>query len=319
MLDSSPVVLPSSRPLKRSASTASLPTPPRTLDKKKTRARSRHSVQDTDSESNYSQSDSDGEKEVDRVSFGRKKRRTAVVLKGHDEEEHENEFWMGRSAGKKRKQVDADADDSDAPPALLQYRVKAPVSPPPSRRQTTAPEPPVTPQSAGSSRMLTRAARRQLLRDSPENPFLDDSPGSPASSPAPRTPTQHGEKELMTYVFRGMKAQFVNPFYNLPPSAHERSLLPVEHPDYEANEACPPKLLFPSARQHRRRRHSPELTNEGQPQRPPKKLVPKKGEKKVEKKKQELERTDSLRAGAVVGGKDDPLRRAQGPVRPTRR
>lgn len=199
MLDSSPVALPPSRPLKRSASTASLPTPPRTLDKKKTRARSRHSAQDTDSESNYSQSDSDGEKEDDRVRFGRKKRRTAITLKGHDEEEHENDFWMGRSAGK--KQQDTAADDSDASPALLRYKVKAPVSPPPSRRQTTAPEPPVTPQSAGSSRILTRAAKRQLLvRDSPENPFLDLSPPSMASSPTPRRPIQHEEKPRMTYV-----------------------------------------------------------------------------------------------------------------------
>lgn len=109
-----------------------------------------------------------------------------------------------------------------------------------------------------------------------------------------------------------MKAQFANPFYNLPPSAHERSLLPIEHPDYEANEACPPKLLFPSAHRQRRRRHSPELTDEDQPQRPPKKLV----SKKVEKKKLEL---DSLKTGAVTGGKNDALRRAQGPVRPTRR
>lgn len=207
MLDSSPVVLPPSRPLKRSASTASLPTPPRTLDKQKTRPRSKHSAQDSDSESNYSQTDSDGEKEVDRVSFGRKKRRTAVVLKGHDEEEHENEFWMGRSAGEKQQ----DVDDSDASPALLKYRVKAPVSPPPSKRQTTAPEPPVTPQSTSTSRMLTRAAKRQLLRDSPENPFLEDSPASIPSSPAPRTPTQHGEKELMTYVLYVCFSYFTDP------------------------------------------------------------------------------------------------------------
>lgn len=111
-----------------------------------------------------------------------------------------------------------------------------------------------------------------------------------------------------------MKAQFANPFYNLPPSTQERSLLPVEHPDYEADEACPPKHLFPSAHRQRRR-HSPDLTDEGESQRPPKRLISKKGEKK----KLEIERTDSLRAGAVAGGKDDPLRRAQGPVRRTRR
>ena len=195
ILDSSPVVLPQvrPRPLKRSASSASLPTPPRTLDKKKSRSRSRHSVEDTDSESNYSQSDSDEEKEEDRVVLGRKKRRTSIALKGNDEEEDENEFWTGRG----------DSDD-DASPALLQYRVKAPVSPPPSLRQTTnVSEPPVTPESSGASlrsTRLTRAARRQALRDSPDNPFLDDSPPSAAGNPSPRTPTQHEEKPLVTYV-----------------------------------------------------------------------------------------------------------------------
>jgi hypothetical protein len=168
ILDSSPIALPPvrPRPLKRSASTASLPTPPRTRDKRKSRSRSRHSAQDTDSESNYSQSDSDGEQQEDHVVSGRKKRRTSMGLRGDDEEE-------------------------------------APVSPPPSVRQTKSTlEPPVTPESAGSSSRttrLTRAGRRQALRDSPENPFLD-SPPSAAGSPAPRTPTQHEEKPLVTYV-----------------------------------------------------------------------------------------------------------------------
>jgi len=301
ILDSSPVALPPirPRPLKRSASTASLPTPPRTLDKKKSRSRSRHSAQDTDSESNYSQSDSDGEQQEDKVVSGRKKRRTSMALRGNDEEEDENEFWTGRR-GKAR-----DTDD-DASPALLQYRVKALVSPPPSLRQTTsAPEPPVTPESAGSSSSRTtrlRAARRQALRDSPENPFLDDSPPSAAGSPVPRTPTKHEEKPLVTYVFRGMKAQFANPMYNLPPSAHEHSLLPVEHPDFEANEACPPKLLFPLAHRRQVRRRSPDAS-----------LPP------MNRTNEEIERTDSLRAGAVVRGREGPVKRAQGPVRHARR
>jgi hypothetical protein len=195
ILDSSPVALPPIRPraLKRSASTASLPTPPRTLDKKKSRSRSRHSAQDSDSESNYSQSDSDGEQQENSVVLGRKKRRTSMALKGDDEEEDENEFWTGR-------REDSRDSDGSASPALLQYRIKAPVSPPPSLRQTTSTsEPPVTPESSRTTR-LTRATRRQAFRDSPENPFLDDSPPSAAGSPAPRTPTQHEEKPLVTYV-----------------------------------------------------------------------------------------------------------------------
>jgi hypothetical protein len=96
-----------------------------------------------------------------------------------------------------------------------------------------------------------------------------------------------------------MKAQFANPMYNLPPSAHENSLLPVEHPDFEANEACAPKLLFPSAHRRLARPRSPET--------PP---------SSTNVTDEVIERTDSLRAGVVVGGREDPVRRAQGPVRP---
>lgn len=44
---------------------------------------------------------------------------------------------------------------------------------------------------------------------------------------------------------RGAKRVYANPLYNLPPSATARSLLPVEHPDFEPSEGCTPKLLFP--------------------------------------------------------------------------
>lgn len=46
---------------------------------------------------------------------------------------------------------------------------------------------------------------------------------------------------------RGKRVTFANPMYNLSPEVHARSLLPVEHPDYSPDPACPPKLLFPSA------------------------------------------------------------------------
>jgi hypothetical protein len=99
-----------------------------------------------------------------------------------------------------------------------------------------------------------------------------------------------------------MKAQFANPMYNLPPSVHERSLLPVEHPDFEANEACAPQLLFPSAHRRLARPRSPDVPL------PSSNLTD-----------EEIERTDSLRAGAIIGGREDPSRRARGPVRPARR
>lgn len=115
--------------------------------------------------------------------------------------------------------------------------------------------------------------------------------------------------DWLLFCSRGMKAQFANPLYNLPASAHERSRLPIEHPDYEAPETCPPKLLFPSA--HVRNRRESPVRNE---------VAAKKPREKTQKRKQDsLEQTDSLRAGAVAGGRDDPIRRATGPVRAAKR
>ena len=205
MLDSSPIALPPARPLKRSASTASLPTPPRTLNKKKSRATSAH---DSDTESNYSQDDSDGGKGEDRIVLGRKMVRTTKALKGRELEDDENTFWTGhsRSTRKRGSEVKADVTEqtSDSPTALLERRMQmqvSPISPPPSKRRQANAEPPITPESAGSSsRMLTRAGKRVALRESPENPFLSDSSPSVAGSPTPRTPGSHEEKPHITYV-----------------------------------------------------------------------------------------------------------------------
>ncbi|KAL5514413.1 hypothetical protein ACEPAG_2501 [Sanghuangporus baumii] len=96
------------------------------------------------------------------------------------------------------------------------------------------------------------------IRDSPNNPFLDDSPASLSGEPVePRTPTIPAEKPTIAYVFRGVRAKFANPMYNLPSEVHERSLLPVEHPDYSPDPLCPPKVLF---RKSRRRQASPSPT-----------------------------------------------------------
>lgn len=57
-------------------------------------------------------------------------------------------------------------------------------------------------------------------------------------------------------ISRGMKATFANPYYNLSPTAQAHSLLPADHPDFSPNEACPPKLLFSAARRHHSRDRS---------------------------------------------------------------
>jgi len=98
------------------------------------------------------------------------------------------------------------------------------------------------------------------IRDTPNNPFLEDD-NSPMSVTEdvvePSTPTDHhaAEKPTISYVFRGVRATFANPMYDLPASVREQALLPPEHPDFEPDPLCPPKLLFPEARAKAQRRN----------------------------------------------------------------
>lgn len=224
----------SSRPVKRSASVASLPTPPRTRHRR-SRSRARSSLShhdsvgsgsgselDDDLRSGYigrikriktnrnSKSASDHEEHFEDENPNRKKRRTHGVLPGHDEEEEdENVFWTGRSGPscedkQEKKVTQADKTEESSPsPAVLRYRVKAPVSPPPSRRLPSI-QParaasverdgsslgsvvPVTPprklllrapspSAAGTFQTPTKSKATKIWpkRDSPNNPFLVD-------------------------------------------------------------------------------------------------------------------------------------------------
>lgn len=67
---------------------------------------------------------------------------------------------------------------------------------------------------------------------------------------------------------RGVRTEFDNPLYDPkypdtgvpPPDVDNPSKLPPEHPDFEAEPYCPPKLLFPEAHaksRHRALRHIP--------------------------------------------------------------
>ncbi|KAG1871555.1 hypothetical protein F4604DRAFT_1770314 [Suillus subluteus] len=231
ILDSSPIRIPSlhdtevhSRPLKRSASLASLPTPPRTHHKrsrsKAVPATSGHASEDSGSASELeedfggsyiariaerhskSEDETSGKKEAHAL-MGKKRRRTTDVLPAHDEEEDdENSFWTGRSGGaashrrKKSSAVEDTEEDKSPSPALLKYRVREPVSPPPSRRAPQVqprassvqrsrspppapflPKPPVTPPRKLFLRALpspsnSKAKKIWPTRDSPDNPFL---------------------------------------------------------------------------------------------------------------------------------------------------
>ncbi|KAH7905751.1 hypothetical protein BJ138DRAFT_1112194 [Hygrophoropsis aurantiaca] len=325
ILDSSPVPIPpvrdKPRGLKRSASQASLaslPTPPRTHHKRsRSRARSsasQHASDDSASEldedlgggyaARLRQGKSGGESQdddEDSSRFVRKRRRTSAVLPGHDEEDDENAFWTGRggtSASVPKAQSaseETQEEDKSPSPALLRYRYKAPVSPPPSRRQSQAqtardsskirtqspppafrlPLPPVTPpkrlfirppspSAAPVTPVKSKPRKIWPVRDSPNNPFLaGEDQGNEAGpsgwessddeeivgearvregTPTPK-PT-HEEKPTITYVFRGQKATFSNPLYDLPEEVIAASKLPMEHPEFEVAEACPPRRLF---------------------------------------------------------------------------
>ncbi|KAF8838389.1 hypothetical protein BDN67DRAFT_1004314 [Paxillus ammoniavirescens] len=348
VLDSSPVPIPSlrdpdalTRPLKRSASVASLPTPPRTRHK---RSRSRHlssasrhgsddsgsaSELDDDLGGGYSArikraktrskikgTDSQGDHTEDE-SPDKKKRRTQEVLPGHDEEEdEEGSFWRGRSGHtsheKEHKKPETEKEvDSSPSPALLNYRVRAPVSPPPSRRQpqiqparaasveragsrSTSAAPvtpprrlflrPSSPSAVDAFKTPTKPKATKIWprRDSPNNPFLVDAneknkqrsewdsddeeeavgealvlEGTPTPAPT------FEEKPTITYVFRGQKATFQNPLYGLPPQVMAAAKLPIDHPDYEAAEACPPKRLFSGSKRKTRDRSRESTSSEG--------------------------------------------------------
>ncbi|KAI6145728.1 hypothetical protein EDD17DRAFT_1495422 [Pisolithus thermaeus] len=301
--------LPARRSLKRSASVASLPTPPRTRHKRsrgQTRSPvSRHVGDEDDSDGNSASSDnSTYTTHINRVkskSSGDEAsqplevpiKRTSFVLSSHnDDEDEETAFWMGRKRQKgehgKRESEVGEPLDSSPRPALLHYSFKGPVSPPPSRRQPRAlpnravsiepsPAAPSTPPRklflrASPLKTPTRKAKKtwpkQLpARDSPDNPFLNNGTSvssqkrptgwdssddeareaiipEPVRKDEPTSISSYGEKPTITYVFRGQKATMTNPMYSVSAAAEAASRLPIDHPDYEPLEVCPPRRLF---------------------------------------------------------------------------
>ncbi|TFK47645.1 hypothetical protein OE88DRAFT_1665907 [Heliocybe sulcata] len=351
VLDSSPIPIPPaqprSNPLKRSASTASLPTPPRTVHKSRRgrgRAiRGRRGAGSSTEEEEGREEDED----VGVASNPRKKRKTLetiVEAEGSDEDG----FWMGSSTSKSkteqkekpsapttstskrprtRSQSPYKAQAPQSPSKTVAIdRIKAPLSPPRSRRQAA---PPVTPPRKTRSATRLEQAGPSAVRDSPENPFLD-TPESLAGSPGARTPPpKHPalpleERPTITYVFRGKKAEFVNPHYGASPSARERALLPPEHPDFEPDETCPPKILFSATR---RRRAAPKTKSK----KPAVKSewdttdeedggeeVPETPRKKV--RTGTANPTPKDQGVSVANGEvDEPLRRALGPARSSKR
>jgi hypothetical protein len=273
---SSPVASRSSRPLKRSASMASLPTPPRTNRRRKNgKLRSLHAAEEEERDAIHS---SDEEEEKEPTQY--KKRRISSA----QEDDEEAAFWMVDSdkgqanENEHSTQVDSDSD-SDTTTSFLSRRGhksstvgSAPVSPPPSRRRlpgakvaSIAPATalkllPVAEESPGLSPSGTsppetpKSSKMRALIDSPENPFLaspldlDKSASTSASvSGSPKGIPQ--EKPTVTYVFRGVKKTYPNPYYdhekNRTRSPDPNSLLPPEHQDFSPDLRGAPRALWP--------------------------------------------------------------------------
>ena len=175
-----------SRPLKRSASTASLLTPPATVEHKRHASKSRsQSLHDSDIDSDV---EVDARPARRQLKFGRKKNRTErldAVLASLDGEDDENSFWTSDSQTL-----------TDRPSKRQKTVIRAPISPTPSKRQASLPETPKL-----SSPRTPTADSGIPRRDTPNNPFLDGSPMSVSGDvPEPTTPTRHVEKPFVTYV-----------------------------------------------------------------------------------------------------------------------
>ena len=144
----------------------------------------------------------------------------------------------------------------------LQRRVSNLVTPPPTQQaarvlQFKTPGPSRQQQEA-SEREKERQEDIKRMMDEDDNPFLAR-PGEVI-----RPHREEGVEEsrpYVTYVFRGAKKVFGNPFY----PANQRYVpaeLDTEHPEYDAHPGPAPKLLWPSA-------PSPPATRETQASSPP--------------------------------------------------
>ncbi|KAJ7814602.1 hypothetical protein B0H14DRAFT_2603999 [Mycena olivaceomarginata] len=222
--------LPIPRPLKRSASVASLPTPPRTHHKRKTRRVQTQS------------------RERRRPQCHRRRRRTTYqggrgrgILLARDESSrrvgHAAPAPLPPSSGPKQKS-DSAADAAArrttrvAAPVASEPPVRAPCTPTPKSSSSTV-SPPATP---------TRAS---VLRDSPDNPFLASPLGPQDELVVNESSSDALQEEKPTMRFRGVRRSFPNPYYNPSrTSPNPNAQLPPEHPDFEPEERGVRKLLF---------------------------------------------------------------------------
>lgn len=232
----------SGKNLKRTASVASLPTPPRTQRRRQRKGRV-----------------SDGSSEEELPVLEKKLRLSRV--------EDQEAFWLGKKSEKAASSSSSwSSDEEDGVPAILQRRKDRDAasdyaSPPPSNRKV-------------SRNVRTPHPKTSLpIRDSPNNPFLDSPPASGSGGSVAVESDEDdggdggdiGTHPTITYVHRGVRRTFPNPYHDpttgLPRPPNPNSLLPPEHPDYEPDLRCVRKVLFPGpegSRKRRRGRHAKE-------------------------------------------------------------
>lgn len=121
------------------------------------------------------------------------------------------------------------------------------LTPPPTRPERgvrTVPKPRVDP--AVEARRREQKARMDKMMDAEANPFLVKPGESSRSAKDRRTsPIVDESKPTVTYVFRGAKKVFANPFY--PSDApFPQAMLDPEDEEYEPHPNPKPRLLFPS-------------------------------------------------------------------------
>jgi hypothetical protein len=259
---SKPPASPMRPSVKRSASIASLPTPPQTLHKRRGRGRAHAPVEPIAEEpeegdlpaveppTRSTRSKSRNAVQPVEVKHGRKRQRVdfgpslcddddAVDAPADDankpsdivtkptvevEEAEEDAFWLDKPSPKKGQS--STMAEPPSPGGLLdqpnRVKVRAPVSPPPSRHR---PRPPVTPKAKASGSLFLvapvtpprRTLRSGPVRDSGNNPFLEESPGSQLtlSPPNPLSPTPHAEPATLTYVLYVFLIGRINIILNL--------------------------------------------------------------------------------------------------------
>ena len=262
---------PISKSLKRSASVASLPTPPRTVRKRsRSRGSAYHSSDDDEVDDalpvvspHFSPSQSHHVLE-ELGGAPHKRRRIDAVVAELNAEDREDAFWLAdapvepqvpkpasktsrfpRSVSKGKPPSSSRRGPPTSTRRLSQSRAvpasSCPttwslLSPPPTR-----PRRPVTPPRK-------RPVKPMPVRDSPNNPFLvnpADSPGSVPSSPVgPRTPVP--DKETIHYVL----------YVIIPSCWHCRSDILLS---LAAASAWPSKILILVLRKTRARRFSPSI------------------------------------------------------------